>query len=87
MAETYPVHPQAVCPHCGREIGYATGIEGAPSAGDYSCCMYCGTFLRFIENLKVRELSLEEFKAAPKRVQRRLRLVRWGIMLVRNERN
>lgn len=48
------------CPTCSVALsgaGNADGEQGAPKPGDFSICVYCTTFLRYTEELGLREAT------------------------------
>jgi hypothetical protein len=54
------------CPTCNEVLDAATRSDGGdamPSAGDYSVCFYCGSFLTFLPDMQLRLLSVEEVAA------------------------
>jgi hypothetical protein len=58
--------PAVRCPVCGSQHEAVTGMSdprAAPSVGDYSVCIYCGTFLRFGPGLVPAELTVEDVAA------------------------
>jgi hypothetical protein len=54
--------PECSCPKCGHVITAATNTreDCAPSAGDLSVCLECGTLLKFSESLHIQALSDKE---------------------------
>jgi hypothetical protein len=56
--------PECSCPKCGHIITAATNTreDCAPSIGDLSVCLECGTLFKFSELLHVQALSDKELK-------------------------
>lgn len=53
--------PLSHCCACGKELDYATNIEGqSPSAGAYTICLDCGHLMMFDETLRLRNLTDQE---------------------------
>jgi hypothetical protein len=49
--------PESKCPKCGASLDAVSPVgdkEATPSEGDFSICGYCGTFLRFGEDLQIK---------------------------------
>jgi len=69
--------PARLCPECGYLTDAVSPIgEGKPEAGDLSLCLNCGAPALFTRELKLRELTLEEFKALPANYKRAIRYAR-----------
>lgn len=52
------------CPQCGKLINGAISIDSSvakPRSGDFSICVFCAQMLRFDDNLKLIELTQNEF--------------------------
>ena len=46
------------CPACNEVLNATSGLSDAaatPNPGDFSLCAYCGTVLRFNDDLSIRE--------------------------------
>jgi hypothetical protein len=56
----------ARCPRCGGGADGGTGIgtEAYPEveAGDIALCVYCGSFNRYLADLQLREMTVEEIR-------------------------
>lgn len=51
------------CPTCGETLDAASGLTNAdatPKSGDFSLCAYCGTVLRFCDDLSIAEATKED---------------------------
>jgi len=50
------------CPNCKAPLDAATGIghDVAPVKDDWTMCMYCGVFLRFTDDIKLRSVEQSE---------------------------
>lgn len=53
------------CPSCGKFLDMATAVndpraELAPTAGDLSMCISCGTFLQYKEDMSYRIFTHDE---------------------------
>lgn len=58
--------PPSVCPSCGYLMDSATCLADErkrPNAGDLSICIKCVSFLRFDQDLHLRAMTPDEFKA------------------------
>lgn len=62
-------NPEARCPICQRVVDACTHVDPARDAmarpGDLSVCANCGALLIFLEDLRVRGLTREEFEELP----------------------
>jgi hypothetical protein len=56
--------PKTLCPACHHTLDAASGLglDGAPSAGDFTVCIACGTPLRFTHDGGVREFTTDDFR-------------------------
>ena len=54
--------PDAKCPGCFAETGYATSVEGAfePRPGDLTICAECHAALAFDDNMRLRTATPDE---------------------------
>ena len=54
-----------LCPVCGTMLDAATNTtgRGPPRPGDLTMCLSCDVLMIFAEDLTVRGLTVEEFKA------------------------
>ena len=77
------------CPNCQKELDAASGINAdiTPKPGDYSICLWCGTFLKFTDTLDYVMLDAVEFAGLPNEVQRTLLLASHAIDTVRRKRS
>jgi len=64
------------CPGCNEQLDCAAPVssERAVKPGDYSVCIYCGCFLRFGSEMRVRLLTILEVAELPD--ERRIGLLR-----------
>jgi DNA-directed RNA polymerase subunit RPC12/RpoP len=54
--------PVCRCVNCGKELDAAAGFDKSPQAGDASLCLYCGHFMIFDDDLKVRAPTDDELR-------------------------
>lgn len=67
------------CPVCGKNLDAATSIEkeeAVPGPGDLSICLYCATVSRFDDNLKLEQITNEEFAELPEELKTSIRKAR-----------
>lgn len=58
--------PATNCPACGAELDRASmHAERKPVPGDYSVCLYCGSFLRFDSSMRAALITIEDVAALP----------------------
>jgi len=53
------------CPYCSHRLDAASAVDGsgaAPVPGDYSVCVNCGGFLRFISRLRLARITATHLK-------------------------
>jgi hypothetical protein len=50
------------CPQCNTELNVTEG-EGIPEPGNVSICWHCGAILIFLEDLRLRLMTFEEYSA------------------------
>ena len=76
-----PRIPASNCPDCGACLNGTQELIGKGSAapGVISLCFYCGALLLFTETLRIRKMSLDEFKALSPHNQRLLVNAQAGI--------
>lgn len=67
------------CPVCGKKLDAATSVEkeeAVPDPGDLSICLYCATVSVFDDNLKLKQMTNEEFAELPEEVKTSVRKTR-----------
>lgn len=67
LTENVTVLEVTKCPVCDANLNAAAPAEGEnrPNPGDYSLCLYCGEYLRFTDELKLRSLTTADIVDAP----------------------
>jgi hypothetical protein len=63
------------CPKCGADLDGATAADGSrdkPEPGSLSVCIYCEALLHYDDNLRLAELTPDEFSALPEESQREI---------------
>jgi hypothetical protein len=71
------------CPCCKKELDAATSInekDALPSPGNLSICFYCATVSRFDKDLKLEELTTEQFAKFPEEFKINVRNIREKIL-------
>lgn len=61
-----------LCPNCGNLLECASHLSDdslKPRPGDYSICIGCGTVLRFTSDMKVTEVTEDEFLSLNRDIQ------------------
>lgn len=60
-------HSQTRCPVCMAPIHVSVAVHsfGAPKPNDLSICAKCKSFLRFMDSLQLRELTVDEIAELP----------------------
>lgn len=69
----------STCPVCGNKLDAATHVkekEIVPAPGDISICFYCATVSMFDENLKLEQMTNEQFAKLPDEVRASVRKTR-----------
>lgn len=63
--------PQQKCPCCGDIMNFAahSSLRRELKANDYAICSHCRAFLRFDENMTIRELTQEEIVDMPANIR------------------
>jgi hypothetical protein len=54
---------ESQCPTCKKVLSAAAEIHGGnaqPKPGDLSVCFYCGSFIRFMPDMQLRLMTIEE---------------------------
>lgn len=67
------------CPHCGEmldAVGVAGGADAVPEPGDVSACLKCGNPMVFMEGLRLRAMTKDEWESLPEKHRRELASVR-----------
>lgn len=56
--------PDSACTACGKVMDAASCVSGdyKPDPEDITICIYCGHIMGFTNEMKLRELSLEEWQ-------------------------
>lgn len=82
--ETYRV-PAGTCPGCERKADGAASIEGkgAPSEGDLTVCIGCGTILAYGPHMRLRRVTAEELAALHPQTAEDLKRVRRAVEIFR----
>lgn len=73
------LNAQSICPVCGKKLDAATHVEkeeAVPGPGDISICLYCATVSVFDDNLKLKQMTNEEFAGLPEEVKTNVRKTR-----------
>lgn len=73
--------PADGCPNCGHSLDAATSLKGnhRPQPGDVSVCAYCGTILKFDDELRMQVIDPEHLARLPEQQQRELARVRAAV--------
>lgn len=76
---TPPVH--CVNASCGKLLDAASHEEEgvAPAPGDFTVCLYCGTFYRFVDTLSLQVLTEEQIAELPDASRNELVRTRFAI--------
>jgi hypothetical protein len=72
--------PPDACPQCQYPLdaaGTTDGAAGTPTPGDVSACINCGHPLVYTDTMRVRSMTMDEWKALPDEQRREL----WRIRL------
>lgn len=69
--------PQSNCPSCGKPLDAATFIMGdenvkTPEDDDLTVCIYCRSFLKFYDGLKLRLMTQQEIAELPDKIRNML---------------
>jgi hypothetical protein len=59
---------ECYCPVCNCKINAATALDGSgvvPNAGDVSMCVMCSAYLKYSDDLTLRELTVDELVDLP----------------------
>lgn len=73
----------SACPVCEKKIDAVTRPDengAVPSPGDISICFYCATVSRFDDNLKLEQLTNEQFAELPEEVRVSVRKMRDNLL-------
>lgn len=57
-----------ICPNCKSVLNTCTGVNSDqnPSPGDITICFYCGSVLKFNDDMTLLELTTEDYVTMPK---------------------
>lgn len=57
-----------ICPNCKSVLNACTGVnsEQNPSPGDITICFYCGSVLKFSDDMTLVEPTIDDYVAMPK---------------------
>ncbi len=80
--------PLHLCPCCGATLDAVASVGGdyTPSPDDFSVCIECGAYVKFDKDLRIVELTDEEYVDLPLDERQLLRAVRLAVQRMRQAR-
>lgn len=77
-----------VCPVCNSTLDSFSSItDNEPTVGDLSICIHCLSYLEISENLKLKELSVDDFVNLPNDVSLELMKMRKVLAIQKSNRS